>query len=179
MARQSPHLHKWCTVWTFLKSWYEKFMLLSSFHCEKFFNGQKVVSLQRMWEPDDGRGPACLIPQATSFSSGNLRCSQLISPLQQPTLNSNIGPNSRTNLNFSSLALTTKTPNTWKRYPIPSYSKWRLKNIYPNTLKWVTNARNWNYSLLATPKSIHLQYSQRLKKSESAQIIWVKSEKLK
>ena len=74
---------------------------------------------------------------------------------------------------------TTKTPNTWKRYPIPSYSKWRLKNIYPNTLKWVTNARNWNYSLLATPKSIHLQYSQRLKKSESAQIIWVKSEKLK
>ena len=70
---------------------------------------------------------------------------------------------------------TTKTPNTWKRYPIPSYSKWRLKNIYPNTLKWVTNARNWNYSLLATPKSIHLQYSQRLKKSESAQIIWVKS----
>ena len=35
---------------------------------------------------------------------------------------------------------TTKTPNTWKRYPIPSYSKWRLQNIYPNTLKWVTNA---------------------------------------
>ena len=29
---------------------------------------------------------------------------------------------------------TTKTPNTWKRYPIPSHSKWRLKNIYSNTL---------------------------------------------
>ena len=72
---------------------------------------------------------------------------------------------------------TTKTPNTWKCYPISSYSKWCLKNIYPNTLKWVTNACNWNFSLLATSKSIHLQYSQRLKKSESAQIIRIKSEK--
>ena len=32
----------------FEESWYEKFMLLSSFHCDKFFNGQKVASLQRM-----------------------------------------------------------------------------------------------------------------------------------
>ena len=91
---------------------------------------------------------------------------------------SNIGSNPHTNLNFSSLALTTKTPITWKRYPTPSYSKWRLNNIYPSTLKWVTNARNWIFSLLGTSKSIHLQYSQRLKKSESVQIIWVKSEKL-
>ena len=45
---------------------------------------------------------------------------------------------------------TTKTPNTWKRYPIPSYSKWRLKNIYPNTLKWVTNACNCD-SQIHTP----------------------------
>ena len=97
---------------------------------------------------------------------------------RQLTLYSNIGPNPRTNLNFSSLALTTKTPITWKRYPTPSYSKWRLNNIYPNTLKWVKNARNWIFSLLGTSKSIHLQYSQRLKKSESVQIIWVKSEKL-
>ena len=82
------------------------------------------------------------------------------------------------NLNFSSIALTTKTPITWKRYPTPSYSKWRLNNIHPNTLKRVTNARNWIFSLLATSKSIHLQNSQRLKKSESVQIIWVKSEKL-
>ena len=60
-----------------------------------------------------------------------------------------------------------------------SIASFFFKNIYPNTLKWVTNARNWNYSPLATSKSIHLQYSQRLKKSESAQIIWVKSEKPK
>ena len=37
--------------------------------------------------------------------------------------------------------------------------------------KWVTNAGNWNFSRLVTSKSIHLQYSQRLKKSDSAQII--------
>ena len=62
---------------------------------------------------------------------------------------------------------TTKTPNTWKRYPIPSYSKWRLKNIYPNTLKWVTNARNWKNSLLATSKSIHFQNSQHLSNNKN------------
>ena len=42
----------------------------------------------------------------------------------------------------------------------------------------VPSAPNWNFSLLATSKSIHFQNSQHLIKSEFAQIIWVKPKKL-
>ena len=58
-----------------------------------------------------------------------------------------------------------------KALPNPLTFKMTPKKHLFQHPKWVTNAHNWNFSLLATSKSIHLQYSQRLKKSESAQII--------
>ena len=60
-----------------------------------------------------------------------------------------------------------------------------FQNEDQKTPPWRSEIRS-QFFLTKTPpflafglnQSIHLQYSQRLKKSDSAQIIWVKSEKL-
>ena len=83
---------------------------------------------------------------------------------------------------------TTKTPNTWKRCPIPSHSKWCLKNIYPNTLKWVINAYNWNFfpscdfqihtpSIFPAPQKIWVcsDYLSKIRKTTSPLHPWARS----